>query len=287
MIYIGDGIVTAGDADPARFRQAAGADVRRREAGRRPAGGRFHAVTVGNSFESTVLKGIAASAAARSAAIGGEQTPQTVALELLNEIASPGLRDLNVEFRGLKVAAVYPERLPNLAAGTQQILVGRYLPTGKDQQGEIVVTGRRGTETVRYAAKIDLKDAEAGNSFIPRLWARAAPRSSAGPRAEPSGPRRNHRPFRRVPHHHALHVALVLETDADRERFGVKRRFAMRDGEQFFAEGRDNANFELTQQQMKRAGDWRIGLRRQVLAMLAQPRARCPQMFERRRQIWQ
>ena len=62
---------------------------------------------------------------------------------------------------------------------------------------------------------------------------------------------------------------LVLETDADRERFEVKRRFQMRDGEQFFAEGRDNANFELAQQQMKRAGDWRLGLRRNVLNQFA------------------
>ena len=55
---------------------------------------------------------------------------------------------------------------------------------------------------------------------------------------------------------------LVLESDADRERFKVKRRFRMRDGEKFFAEGRDNANYDLVQQQMKRAGTWRIGLRR-------------------------
>ena len=40
---------------------------------------------------------------------------------------------------------------------------------------------------------------------------------------------------------------LVLETDADRERFGVKRHFEMRDGERFFAEGHDNANFDLRQ----------------------------------------
>ena len=45
-----------------------------------------------------------------------------------------------------------------------------------------------------------------------------------------------------------------------RERFKVKRRFQMRDGEKFFAQGRDNANYELTQQQIKRAGNWRLGL---------------------------
>ncbi|MGC4002237.1 MAG: hypothetical protein QM811_03460 [Pirellulales bacterium] len=33
---------------------------------------------------------------------------------------------------------------------------------------------------------------------------------------------------------------LVLESDADRERFGVKRRFEMRDGERFFQDGKNN-----------------------------------------------
>ena len=62
---------------------------------------------------------------------------------------------------------------------------------------------------------------------------------------------------------------LVLESDADRERFKVKRRFQMRDGEKFFAQGRDNANYELAQQQMKRAGIWRTNLQRRILNQLA------------------
>ena len=62
---------------------------------------------------------------------------------------------------------------------------------------------------------------------------------------------------------------LVLESDADRERFKVKPRFRMRDGEKFFAEGRANVNFDLVQQQMRRAGAWRIGMRRAVLQQLA------------------
>src|SRR5205814_6404940 len=62
---------------------------------------------------------------------------------------------------------------------------------------------------------------------------------------------------------------LVLESDADRERFGVKKRFRMRDGEKFFAEGRDNIDFALVQQQMKRAGTWRVNIRRDVLRSFA------------------
>ncbi len=201
-------------------------------------------------------------------AISGEQTPQIVAKELLNEIAQPGLSDLTVEFRGLKVAAVYPDNLPRVPAGTQQILVGRYLPTGKDQHGEVIVTGKLGGELVRYATQIDLKDAEDGNSFIPRLWAQAhldhllEQGQSESIRDQIIALSEQ---FHIITPYTSL---LVLETDADRERFGVKRRFEMRDGERFFAEGRANANYELLQQQMKRAGDWRIGLRRQVLQNL-------------------
>ena len=84
----------------------------------------------------------------------------------------PGLTDLKIEFRGIEVAAVYPQRLPNLAAGTQQIIAGRYLPTGENQSGEIVITGKRNGQPVRFASRINLKNAESGNSFIPRLWAR-------------------------------------------------------------------------------------------------------------------
>ncbi len=294
VIYIGDGIVSSGDTDPAAFvkRLAILRSRSRQTSGNpqtnAPNSGEFgyvHAIGVGNSFESVVLKGIASVGGGSVRNIGGEQTPQIVATELLNELAQPGLRDLKVEFRGLRVAAVYPDRLPNVAAGTQQILVGRYLPDGKNQQGEIIVTGMRGSEKVRYAARVSLKDAEDGNSFIPRLWARAhldqllAQGQSQAIRDEII---RLSEEFHIITPFTSL---LVLETDADRERFGVQRRYEMRDGERFFAEGRDNANYELLQQQMKRAGDWRLGLRRDVQRSLA-GLGRNPQAFQQQAQIY-
>lgn len=267
VIYIGDGIVTSGDASPQAFAARLDELFSDSESGDgRPT---FHAVSVSSSFESVVLKSIAGIGGGSVRAIGGERTSQSVAFELLNEIAQPGLTDVKLEFRGVQVAAVYPERLPNLSAGTQQIIVGRYLPQGEDQSGEIIVTGKRGNEDVRYAARIHLKDAESGNSFIPRLWARAhldqllQQGSSQFIKDEIISLSEE---FHIMTPYTSL---LVLETDRDRERFGVKRRYQMRDGERFFADGRDNANYELLQQQMKRAGDWRIGLRRYILSELA------------------
>ena len=58
---------------------------------------------------------------------------------------------------------------------------------------------------------------------------------------------------------------LVLESDADRERFGVRKGFRMRDGEQFFAEGREEVRHELVSEQMRLARSWRQELRERVL----------------------
>jgi predicted Zn-dependent protease len=262
VIYVGDGIVTTGDADPVAFTKR----LRRIYEGKTAT---FHAVTLGSSYESGVLKALAALGGGSMRKITGEQGPQAVALELLGEIAQPALRDIKVEFKGIKVARLYPEALANVPAGSQQILLGRYLPEGKDQSGEVIVTGMQGDKPVRFSTRAFLKDAEQGNSFIPRLWARMHldslldQGSSAAIKDEIIALSEE---YQIITPYTSL---LVLETDADRERFAVKRRFQMRDGERFFADGRDNAVFDLTQKQMKLAGSWRTALRRSVLSDLA------------------
>ena len=185
---------------------------------------------------------------------------------------------MKVEFSGLQVARVYPRQLPNVPAGSQQIVLGRYLPEARNQTGQVVVSGLLGDKPVRFSTKIELKDAERGNSFIPRLWARMhldhllqQGRSQAIKEEIVTLSEKYHimTPFTSL---------LVLESDADRERFKVKRRFQMRDGEKFFATGRDNADYQLVQQQMRRAGSWRLSLRRSVLSQFA-TMGRMPTLF--------
>lgn len=259
VIYIGDGIFSTSESDPVPFVNRLKLRFQK-QFGTKKATPAFHAVSVGSSFESLVLKGIASLGGGSQRQIAGEITSQMAALELLKEMTRPGLKDVNVRFEGLKVAAVYPEQLPNIPTGTQQILVGRYLPTGKEQTGKVIVTGTLDGKPVSYIAKVELADAEQGNSFIPRLWARGHLDQLL---EQGSSPQIQEQVIALSEEFHIITPytsLLVLESDADRERFGVKRRFGMRDGEQFFADGRSNANYELKQQQMQNAGNWRIGL---------------------------
>lgn len=274
VVYLGDAISTTGNADPTAFAQR----LNRLYEGK---SGTFHAVALGSSYEPAALKAIGSLGGGSVRRVSAERNPQATALDLLTEIASPALRDLKVEFVGLRTARVYPEVLPNVPAGTQQILMGRYLPEGKDQSGEIVVTGTLGGKPVRYTSKVQLRDADQGNSFVPRLWARMhLDKLLEQGRTEivKQDVIALSEEFNIITPYTSL---LVLESDADRARFAVKRRFQMRDGEKFFADGRDNAAFELKQKQMKLAGEYRTALRRNVLAQLSSL-GRDPSLFRHR-----
>ena len=200
--------------------------------------------------------------------------------ELFADILRPGWSEFAIEFgEGLKVARVYPDEFHNVAPGSQRFVVGRYLPgenNEKAQSGSVQISARMGDNHVKWNVPItipvlqeaDGKGGDTGNSFIPRLWARKyldvllEQGSTQAIRDEIVSLSEEYKimtPYTSF---------LVLESEEDRKRFKVKRRFQMRDGERFFTKGREAANFELVQQQMKRAHAWRQNLRRQVLAGL-------------------
>ena len=89
VIYIGDGIVTAPDADPVAF-----VNRLKRLTDGRP--GTFHAVACGSKFELPVLKAIAAVGDGSlrkiqsGAAASSETGPQATARQLLSELTQPG-----------------------------------------------------------------------------------------------------------------------------------------------------------------------------------------------------
>ncbi|MEX2608125.1 MAG: VIT domain-containing protein [Kiritimatiellia bacterium] len=255
VIVISDGIPTTRDADARawidRFSRMSFDDFT------------FHAVAPGNQYEASVLKAMAGKGGGSWRGIDSED-PSGTANSLLNELTTPSVKNLSLQFKGLDVAAVYPEILPNLPVGSQQRIVGRYNASAGQQKGEVVVTGTFDGKPVAYTTTIELDSAEEGNSFIPRLWARSHLDKllAQGPAPEIQE--------QIISLSEAYQIMtpytsfLVLESDADRERFAVEKKFRMRDGERFFAEGRDSATYALRRQQMLRAKTWRKQLYLQI-----------------------
>ncbi len=261
FVYVGDGAPTSGDPDPAAFARA----LERLYRGR----GTFHAVVPGSSSESAVLAEISRLGGGSLRSIGGGTDPAATAFELLDELAAPAAKDLVLSFEGLSVGAVYPERLPNLPAGRQQVIVGRFDPQAGDLAGRVRLRGTLDGERLNLEEEIQLAGSGEGNSFVPRLWARAHLDHLLAQGASAQFQERVialSEDFQILTPYTSF---LVLESDADRERFAVEKRFRMRDGEEFFSAGREAARHELGRAQMQAAKGWRRRLQAEVLAALS------------------
>ncbi|MEM7201417.1 MAG: VIT domain-containing protein [Planctomycetota bacterium] len=260
VVYIGDGTSTTGDADPVAMAQR----LQQRHGGI-PAS--CHAVVPSAAHERVVLEAIAAIGGGSVRRVGDD--PAATAFQLLREAARPTIKDLAIEFEGLRTARVYPARLPNLPLGAQQVVLGRFMPTAGAQRGTVIVRGTLGGEPVEYRRELVLEPGDSGNSFIPRLWARrhldALLQEGRTPEIQAEVVSFSQEYGIVTPYTSFL----VLETDRDRERYGVQRRVKMRDGEAFFADGRDRARMDLLAQQMRVARGWRRHLRQQMLQEIA------------------
>jgi Ca-activated chloride channel family protein len=84
-----------------------------------------------------------------------------------SKISTPVLADIELDFDDVMVEDTYPYPLPDLFAGTQLILVGRYRDNGATK---ITLTGKVDGKTERFAYEGYFRSS-GGDSFIPRLWA--------------------------------------------------------------------------------------------------------------------
>ena len=89
-----------------------------------------------------------------------------------SKISTPVLADIELDFDDVLVEDIYPYPLPDLFAGTQLILVGRYRDSGATK---ITLSGKVDGETQKFVYegtfRSDGGDADASVRFIPRLWA--------------------------------------------------------------------------------------------------------------------
>jgi len=96
----------------------------------------------------------------------GERIDEAVAA-FYARVQAPVLTDISLDFGDVIVEDVYPRPLPDLFAGTQLILVGRYRGGGPVR---VRLVGETEGERREFVYEGTLR-AEGGDEFIPRLWA--------------------------------------------------------------------------------------------------------------------
>ncbi len=98
----------------------------------------------------------------------GERVDDEVS-SLYSKISAPVLTNLELDVEGVLVEELFPERpLPDLFAGTQLIIVGRYRDGGP---ATIRLQGDLDGQRKVYTYEVEFRERAGGEAFIARLWA--------------------------------------------------------------------------------------------------------------------
>ncbi len=161
IIFLTDGLPTVGiqDAGPiiANVREAAGPTVR------------LFAFGVGYDVNTVLLDSISQENRGTSDYVRpGEDIAQAVS-GFYEKVSTPVLADISLDFGAINVLDVYPQPLPDLFAGSQLVVVGRYRDEGTvTLRHSGVVNGEE--QTFSYAGQVFPAESREMD-FLPRLWA--------------------------------------------------------------------------------------------------------------------
>ncbi len=161
VIFLTDGLPTVGLSDPQAI-----LDKARRLATRDQ---RVYTFGVGYDVNTDLLDGLADQFRGVSAYIAPEEDLEDRISRFYSQVAQPVLADLALTYDGVRVYDVYPVPLPDLFAGGQLTVMGRYNGEGTARvtlKGTAARVARTFTfEDLTFARREQL------HAFIPRLWA--------------------------------------------------------------------------------------------------------------------
>lgn len=162
VVFLTDGLPSVGEQDPERIAQQAESNRGRV---------RVFAFGVGYDVNTYLLDRLtAAGRGATEYVEPAEDVEQALGL-LATKIQHPVLTDLELGDAPVRLTEIYPLQLPDLFAGEELIVFGRYAAANEDRDGALTLEGRRAGRTERFATDVRFPTHELDNDFIPRLWA--------------------------------------------------------------------------------------------------------------------
>ncbi|MCA9649318.1 MAG: AgmX/PglI C-terminal domain-containing protein [Myxococcales bacterium] len=129
---------------------------------------RLFSLGVGSSVNRYLLDGMARMGRGAVTYVDLDQPTAPVVDRIYDKLRQPALVDLELRLEGLDVHEMVPQRLPDLFVGEPVVIFGRY---EGPLQGQVVVTGRRGDETIELPVALEAVRDEAVDG-VRSMWAR-------------------------------------------------------------------------------------------------------------------
>ncbi|MCL6473929.1 MAG: VWA domain-containing protein [Firmicutes bacterium] len=161
VVFLTDGLPTVGETDPQRILSA----VDEMNQSRRV---RVFAFGVGYDVNVNLLDTLCQRNRGIASYVRPEENIEARVSAFYNAISVPVLADLKLFCEGVDAYDLYPRDLPDLFAGDQVVVAGRYRGSGR---GAVVLEAmsRQRQERIRHV--VDFPDRAESMDFIPRLWA--------------------------------------------------------------------------------------------------------------------
>ncbi|MCX7046883.1 MAG: VIT domain-containing protein [Candidatus Sumerlaeota bacterium] len=123
---------------------------------------------VGNSVNTLLLDKISDEHGGVTDYIGPKEDIEVKVSNFFTKVSDPILMNLALDFGSIKSSKAYPKALPDLFAGGQITLIGRYQGAGK---ADLVLSGLQGGDKKVFEYAVDFPEEATDADFLPRLWA--------------------------------------------------------------------------------------------------------------------
>lgn len=125
---------------------------------------------VGNGVEKNLLQALADQNHGVATFIPENESIDDVIVNFFARISNPVLVDVSLDFGTIDVFDIFPVDLPDMFAGFQQVITGRYASFGST---EITLTGSvANADTAIVYSDILFPNSSTENIFIPKIWAK-------------------------------------------------------------------------------------------------------------------
>ena len=130
---------------------------------------RVFAFGIGNSVNRFLLDEISEQGRGEVQYVGLNEDGSAAARRFHERVRNPLLTDISVEWDGLSVSDVYPQKIPDLFSAKPVVLTGRYLNSGN---GTLRLKGKMAGNDFVREIPVSFPENDARHDVLPALWAR-------------------------------------------------------------------------------------------------------------------
>jgi len=159
LVFLTDGVPSVGEQQPEKLAAMAAQAA---------SGTRVFTVGIGTDVNTYLIERLAQDGHGAADFVPPNGNVEVAVGNLARKLRAPALVDLRIVSSPARIVSLEPVRLPDLFAGQELVVLGRYSGSGT---GPLVLEGTRDGETVRVSTPVEFAARETDHEYVSTLWA--------------------------------------------------------------------------------------------------------------------